>query len=52
MRAIKDDKSKPSFCANAVWYGYYPSPGANIVLYNRACRSPMTLNCSFFADPD
>lgn len=24
-RAVKDDKSKPVFCANAAWYGY----GAN-----------------------
>jgi hypothetical protein len=21
IKAVKDDKSKPSFCANAVWYG-------------------------------
>jgi hypothetical protein len=26
VRSIKDDKSKPAFCANARWYGYgYPS---------------------------
>ncbi len=27
VRAIKDDKSKPSFCANAVWYGEFGHPG-------------------------
>ena len=25
--AIKDDKRKPSFCANAHWYGYGGHPG-------------------------
>src|SRR5262245_37108682 len=24
---IKDDKTKPSFCANAVWYGYFSHHG-------------------------
>jgi hypothetical protein len=23
IRAIKDDRSNPRFCANAVWYGWY-----------------------------
>ena len=22
IRKVKDDKTEPSFCANAVWYGY------------------------------
>ena len=27
VRKARDDKSKPSFCANAVWYGYRGHPG-------------------------
>ena len=27
VKAIKDDKRKPSFCANAVWYGGYREEG-------------------------
>lgn len=23
VQSIKDDKTKPSFCANAIWYGYH-----------------------------
>jgi hypothetical protein len=26
VRAIKDDKSRPSFCANGAWYGYCDTP--------------------------
>jgi len=26
-RAVKDDKSKPLFCANAFWYGWRPYKG-------------------------
>jgi hypothetical protein len=26
IRTIKDDKSRPAFCANGVWYGYYGHP--------------------------
>jgi hypothetical protein len=27
IRAVKDDKTRPAFCANLRWYGSYARPG-------------------------
>jgi hypothetical protein len=29
-QAVKDDRRKPAFCANAVWYGYGPYHGRGL----------------------
>jgi hypothetical protein len=36
IKTVRDDKSRPSFCANAVWYGYYDYPGFKPRLYELA----------------
>ena len=33
IKAVRDDKTRPSFCANAHWYGYHGSPGFKPRLY-------------------
>jgi len=34
VKSIKDDKSKPYFCANSVWYGH----GNNVSIKNKMCE--------------